>query len=148
MSFEEFRVMINRKWTFFHSFVSGKKRKSLAGEIREQLLRQARINATHYPKIRTKELWKSIRTTGQSTIYSDMVTRKKFDIVLTAGSDKGSGWKSRPRGAFYAIYVEKGTSKMRGRFYLERAFDKVNRTVPKRIARYMRLYLQDPKYYG
>ena len=141
MSFEEFRVMINRKWTFFHAFISGKKRKSLAGEIREQLLREARTNATHYPKRRTWELYKSIRTTQQ-------VTGRKFDIGLTAGSDKGSGWKSRPRGAFYAIYVEKGTSKMRGRFYLERAFDKVNRTVPKRIARYMRLYLQDPKYYG
>tara|TARA_R100000808_G_C2073229_1_gene99891 strand:+ start:292 stop:717 length:426 start_codon:yes stop_codon:yes gene_type:complete len=141
MTFEEFRKMINRKWSFFHAFISAKKRESLAGEIRAQLLREARTNATYYPQIRTKELWKSIRTFQQAK-------GRAFDIGLTAGSEIGSGFQSRPRGAYYAIFVEKGTSRMAPRFYLERAFDKVDQTVPNRIKRYMRAYLEDPKYYG
>ena len=123
--------MLHRKAVHMLSWKANKKRESLAGEIRSEYLKEARTNATYYPRIRTKELYKSI-------LWIQKHEPSKLAITLQAGNDV----------AYYAIFVEEGTSRMAPRRYLQRAFDKVNQTVPGKILKYMRAYLEDPKYYG
>ena len=127
MSFKEFQEMLRKKAANTQKSVEG-----VAEQIRRQLVRNARRNATRYPKRRTGNLYDSIMATVKPT-------SETLDIKLTAGNEV----------AYYALFVEKGTSRgIAPRFYLQRAFDKVNETIPKRLSLYLRTYLEDPSYYG
>lgn len=80
--------------------------------------REAKINATSYPKVVTGRLRSSIHAKYH---------RRNTDIVLRAGGQNGGADVN------YASYVEYGTSRMAPRLYMGRAVDKVQGEIPKRL---------------
>ena len=103
----------------------------LAVRVRRQLSYEAKKNATTFPRRRTSELYKSIIATLKPT-------QDELNITLSAGNET----------AYYARFVELGTVKMEPRFYLKRAYSKVNNFLPKDLKRYLGMYLRDPDFYG
>tara|TARA_R100000231_G_scaffold139107_1_gene119262 strand:+ start:183 stop:593 length:411 start_codon:yes stop_codon:yes gene_type:complete len=127
--FDQFVDLMNRK-----HLNTRKTFERLAVRVRRQLSYEAKKNATTYPRRRTGELYKSIKATVKPT-------QDEFLISLTAGNES----------AFYARFVELGTSgkgSMAPRYYLRRAFEKVNNFVPNDLRKYLGLYLRDPDFYG
>jgi HK97 gp10 family phage protein len=103
----------------------------LAVRVRRQLSYEAKKNATTFPRRRTSELYKSIIATLKPT-------QDELNITLSAGNEV----------AYYARFVELGTVKMQPRFYLKRAYSKVNEFLPKDLKRYLGMYLRNPDFYG
>ena len=77
--------------------------------------REAKINATSYPKVVTGRLRSSIHAKYH---------RRNTDIVLRAGGQNGGADGN------YASYVEYGTSRRAPRLYMGRAVDKVQGEIP------------------
>ena len=127
LTYKAFEDMLRQK-----AFNTQKSIENVAKHIQQQLQRRARKNATRYPKRITGNLYDSIIATVKPTTDS-------LDISLTAGNEV----------AYYALFVEKGTSRgIAPRYYLQRAFDSVNEKIPQKLSAFLRLYLQNPKYYG
>ena len=126
MSLSEFSRLMREK-----SFRTQDSVEKIAEVIRRMLYRQARKNATTYPKRRTWELYKSIQAFIRPT-------RDALTVGLTAGNET----------AFYAKFVEEGTRRMMPRYYLKRANEKINPLLSDRLRLYLRLYIKNPKYYG
>jgi HK97 gp10 family phage protein len=103
----------------------------LSVRVRRQLSYEAKKNATTFPRRRTSELYKSIIATLKPT-------QNELNITLSAGNEV----------AYYARFVELGTVKMQPRFYLKRAYSKVNEFLPKDLKRYLGMYLRNPDFYG
>ena len=102
----------------------------LAVRVRRQLSYEAKKNATTFPRRRTSELYKSIIATLKPT-------QDELNITLSAGNET----------AYYARFVELGTVKMEPRFYLKRAYSKVNEFLPKDLKQYLGMYLRNPDFY-
>jgi hypothetical protein len=127
MKFTEFVNMLHDKHRYTQRTFE-----RLGNRIRKQLQYEAKKNATTYPKRRTGELYKSIKAQVRPT-------RDELKINLTAGNSS----------AYYALFVEKGTRRgLQGRFYLKRAYDKVNHVIPNDLKDYFGLYLENPRFYG
>ena len=94
-------------------------------EIRNQLFRKTRKNATVYPKRITGELYRSIRANLNTT-------SEGLKIDLTSGNNT----------AFYARFVEKKTK------FMFRASASINKSLPEKLRLYVKLYIKDPKFYG
>lgn len=119
MTYPQFRIfMRNRSKNFMASLDMTLEKERLALE------NIAKKNATTYPKIRTGNLYNSIRAAKQ----------RKDNLILI---NLNAGGDSAP----YAKYVEFGTRKMEPRAYLRRAFDKVDEGMEKSLSRFTRLYL-------
>lgn len=119
-SFNEFRSLI------------AKSKSKLLKQINVLLLKtslsmqkQGKINASKYPKVRTGALRNSIR--GELDKKGGSPT-----VVLRAGGNSVN----------YAGYVEDGTYKMVGRFYLKRAYDKESLKFQKRLNKILTEALQ------
>ena len=126
MRFVEFVNMLHKKHRYTQRTFE-----RLGNRIRKQLQYEAKKNATTYPRRRTGELYKSIKAHIRPA-------REELKIDLTAGNEI----------AFYAKYVEGGTIRMAPRFYLKRAFDKVESVVPEHLRSYFGMYLENPRFYG
>ena len=126
LTLSEFSRLMREK-----SFRTQESIEKIAEQIRRLLYQQARKNATTYPKRRTGELYKSI----QAFIRPG---RSALKIGLTAGNET----------AFYAGFVEGGTRRMAPRYYLKRANDKIAPKLSDQLKLYLRLYVENPKYYG
>ena len=126
LSLSQFSRLMREK-----SFRTQESIEKVAEQIRRLMYQQARKNATTYPKRRTGELYNSIRAFIRPG-------RDRLNIGLTAGNQK----------AFYAGFVESGTKRISPRFYLKRANDKFAPLLSDRLKVYLRLYIENPKYYG
>ena len=126
LSFPQFIDMLNQK----HAYTQ-KTFEKLAVRVRRQLSYEAKKNATTFPRRRTSELYKSIVATLRPT-------QDELNITLQAGNEI----------AYYARYVELGTTRMQPRFYLKRAYEKVNSVLPNELKRYLGLYLRNLDFYG
>lgn len=91
--------------------------------------RQAKLNATKDPRVRTGRLRSSISGVVQS---EQGVPR----IVLSAGGRQGSEELS------YARYIEFGTRRLYARLYLGRAYDKERESLDNRLADLLRRVLE------
>ena len=96
--------------------------------------REAKINATSYPKVVTGRLRSSIHAKYH---------RRNTDIVLRAGGQNGGADVN------YAAFVEYGTSgkdgstRMAPRLYMGRAVDKVQGEIPKRLQNLLSIALKE-----
>ena len=123
MTYPEFKIfMKQRSANFMLSLDMTLEKERLALE------NIAKKNATTYPRVRTGNLYNSIRAAKQA--QNNMI-----QINLVAGGDR----------APYAKYVEFGTRKMEPREYLSRAFKKVDQGMQKSLERFVKLYLQRAK---
>ena len=97
-------------------------------DVETTLLESARLNATIDPKVRSGDLWRSIRLEKKKRF-------RKLSITLTAGDNK----------AYYAPFLEHGTDdgRLYPRHFLKNAFDGTKKRVPEKLKKITKLFLDD-----
>lgn len=94
------------------------------------LEREAKINATTYPKVRTGRLRSSIMGTFETKDGNP-------EIILKAGGQSGG------KVVNYAAALEFGKGKIKPRFYLGRAMTKVQSDLPTKLQDLLKRVLTD-----
>tara|TARA_B100000085_G_scaffold278196_1_gene299643 strand:+ start:133 stop:501 length:369 start_codon:yes stop_codon:yes gene_type:complete len=113
------------KRLFERSIAFDKELESAMQEVKSDLLEQARLNATIFPRRISGDLYNSIKV-------GDTIVDNRYRLFLQAGDQKVN----------YAGFVEFGTNRIAPRLYLTKAFAKVDREMPDKLKKFITLYLR------